>query len=37
MSMQWEVHPDGTFDLLTPGPCLRGCYPAIDGAPGRPP
>jgi len=31
MSLQWQVHPDGSFDLLTCGPALRGCYPALDG------
>ena len=36
MTLRWDVHPDGTFDLLTPGPGLCGCYPAIDGVAVRP-
>jgi len=36
MSLQWQVHPDGSFDLMTPGPCLRNGYPALDGEALRP-
>ena len=36
MPLQWKVHSDGSFDLLAPGPGLRNCYPALDGAPIHP-
>ncbi len=27
----WHVHPDGSFDLVTPHVSLRGAYPSING------
>ena len=34
--MQWQLHPDGSFDLIGGPVNLRGCYPALDGAAVRP-
>ncbi len=30
--MEWMVYDDGSFDLVSPGVCLRGAYPAMDDA-----
>ena len=29
--MEWQLHPDGSFDLIGGSVNLRGCYPALDG------
>ncbi len=29
--MEWQIHDDGTFDLMAEGIGLQGAYPAIDG------
>lgn len=34
--MPWTIHPDGSFDLLSPNGALRGCWPAWDHVPLRP-
>ena len=34
--MQWQLHQDGSYDLIDGSVSLRGCYPALDGAAVRP-
>ena len=34
--MQWQLHQDGSFDLIGGPVTLRGCYPALDGTAVRP-
>ena len=33
--MKWELHTDGSFDLVADGIAVRGAYPAVDGVPLR--
>ena len=34
--MQWQIHQDGSYDLIDGSVSLRGCYPALDGMAIRP-
>jgi len=33
--MTWQIHPDGSFDLITPAAALRRAWPALDHQPVR--
>jgi len=36
MKPEWQLHDDGSFDLVSSATVLKGCYPAIDSTSIRP-